>query len=264
MLTAGAQQLINADIRSGTKSIYKSRFNHFSTFCAELGQNPTTCSETVIVNFLAKLRSDFGYKYQTITGYRSAISKFHVGFSGLPIGQAKNVKRLTKAVFIEEPPIAKYASIWPADRVLAYLATLYPHNLLSDFQLGVKVLTLVSLASVSRSSTVALLGPEVQCVGDNIAFSINGLEKTSRPGHVRSELLLPLDRSDEALDIFLCCQDYLTRTEEKRKYYAGGEGHRPDRLFISNNKVCYALVTCYVTYFILLSALPAFEGSYPC
>ena len=146
-LTAEAQQLISSDIRSGTKNIYKSRFKHFSTYCEKLGFDPTSCSESVIVNYLAKLRTEFGYKYQTIAGYRSAISKFHVGFSGLPIGQAKNVKRLTKAVFIEESPLAKYALIWPADKVLSYLATLFPHDRLSDFQLGVKLLALVSLAS---------------------------------------------------------------------------------------------------------------------
>ena len=240
VLTAEAQQLISADIRTGTKSIYKSRFQHFSTYCVELGFDPTSCSESVIVNFLAKLRKEHGYKYQTIAGYRSAISKFHVGFSGLPIGQAKNVKRLTKAVFIEEPPLAKYASIWPADKVLGYLSTQFPHDRLSDYQLGVKLLALVSLASISRSSTVALLGPDVQCVGENILFSIRGLEKTTRPGHVRSELVLPRDSSEPALDIFLCCQDYLTRTEEKRVYYAAGEGTRPDRLFLSNNKVRHA------------------------
>ena len=82
----------------------------------------------MIVNFLAKLREEYGYKYQTIAGYRSAISKFHVGFSGMPIGQAKNLKRLTKAVFIEEPPLAKYASIWPADKVLGYLITQFPYQ----------------------------------------------------------------------------------------------------------------------------------------
>ena len=190
--------------------------------------------------FLTKLRTKFAYKYQTIAGYRSAISKYHVGFNGIPVGQAKNVKRLTKAVFIESPPIAKYATIWSADKVLSHLATMYPHDTLSDYQLGMKTLALVSLASISRSSTVAQLGPDVQCVGDNIVFSIVGLEKTSRPGHLRSELVLPVDKSDMALDLQQCCLDYIARTEEKRVYYQAGEGNRPDRLFISNNKVsCY-------------------------
>ena len=203
MLTAEAQQLLNADIRSGTKSIYRARFNHFATYCSEVGVDPISCSETVIVNFLTKLRTKFAYKYQTIAGYRSAISKYHVGFNGIPVGQAKNVKRLTKAVFIESPPIAKYATIWSADKVLSHLATMYPHDTLSDYQLGMKTLALVSLASISRSSTVAQLGPDLQCVGDDIVFSILGLEKTSRPGHLRSELVLPVDKSDMALDLLL-------------------------------------------------------------
>ena len=42
--------------------------------------------------------------------------------------------------------------------------------------------------------------------------------KISRPGHVRSELDLPLDISVPAFDIFLCCQDCLARTESERAF----------------------------------------------
>ena len=147
------------------------------------------------------------------------------------------IKRLTRAVFIEEPPLARYASIWPVDKVLNYLATLYPHTDISIQQLGMKTLTLLSLASISRTSSVALLGPDLQMRGDDILFSINGLEKTSRPGHVRSELVIPVDSTEPALDISTCCQDYLARTVSERDYYAAAEGSFPARLFISNNKV---------------------------
>ena len=61
--------------------------------------------------------------------------------------------------------------------------------------------------------------------------------KTSRPGHIRSELDLPLDTSVPALDIFLCCQDCLARTESEHAFYAAAEGSPPARLFISNKKV---------------------------
>ena len=235
-LSSEAQDLLNADIRSGTKNVYRARFNHFDTYCTELGVDPTTCTENVIVNFLTKLRKTFGYKYQTVSGYRSAISKYHLGLSGVPVGQTKNVKRLTRAVFIEDPPLARYASIWPVDKVLDYLATLYPHADISIQQLGMKTLTLLSLASISRTSSVALLGPDLQMMGDDILFSINGLEKTSRPGHVRSELVIPVDSTVPALDISACCQDYLARTVSQRDYYAAAEGSFPARLFISNNK----------------------------
>ena len=239
-LTSEAEELLNLDIRSGTRSVYTARFNHFRTYCESIGVAPHNCSENVIVNFLTMLKTKFGYKYRTIAGYRSAISKYHDGIGGVPIGQAKHVKRVTKAVFNVSPPIAKYTTIWPVDKLLDFLGSLHPHDNLSDFQLGMKCLSLISLTSISRSSTLALLGPAVQILGDEIVFSINGLEKTSRQGPLRSELRCPVDSSSPALDIYLCCQDYLARTEQKRVYFDAGEGQRPSRLFISNNKVCFS------------------------
>ena len=93
--------------------------------------------------------------YQTVSGYRSAISKFHVGLDGAPAGISKNVKRVTKAIFLEAPPIPRYAEIWPASQLVKYLETLHPPDKLSIYQLGAKTLTLVSLHSLSRASTVA-------------------------------------------------------------------------------------------------------------
>ena len=83
----------------------------------------------------------------------------------------------------------------------------------------------------------------------SLCFSICGLEKTSRQGHLRSELCCPLDSSDPALDVYLCCEDYLSRIEERRVYYAAGEGQRPNRLFISSNKVCFLVyILCMIMF----------------
>ena len=177
-LTNEAKELLSLDIRSGTKNVYTARFNHFSTYCESIGVDPQHCSENVIVNFLTMLKTKFGYKYQTIAGYRSAISKYHGGLDGVPVGQAKHVKRVTKAVFNVSPPLAKYADIWPVDKLLAFLGTLYPHHDLTDFQLGMKCLTLISLTSISRSSTLALLGPGVQILGDQVVFGPSGAVQT--------------------------------------------------------------------------------------
>ena len=261
-LTGEAEDLLTMDIRSGTRNVYTARFNHFRTYCDSIGVDPQHCSENVVVNFLTMLKTKFGYKYQTIAGYRSAISKYHDGIHGVPIGQAKHVKRVTKAVFNVSPPIAKYANIWPVDKLLVFLGTLYPHEDLTVSQLGMKCLSLISLTSVSRSSTVALLGPDVQVLGDEFVFSICGLEKTSRQGHLRRELRCPLDSSNPALDVHLCCEDYLSRTEERRVYYAAGEGQRPNRLFISSNKVCFFSVFFMHDIILYLSALSTSEELY--
>ena len=132
-MTKEARDLLDADVRKSTKKVYKARFLHFSRYCTDIGADPTTCAESVIVNFLTILRREYGYLYQTISGYRSAISKFHVGFDGVPAGVSKNVKRITKAVFLEAPPIPKYADIWPASQLVDYLGTLHPPDSLSQF-----------------------------------------------------------------------------------------------------------------------------------
>ena len=56
--------------------------------------------------------------------------------------------------------------------------------------------------------------------------------KISHPEHVRSELDLPLGTSVPALDIFLCCQDCLARTESERAFYAAAKSSSLARLFI--------------------------------
>jgi len=64
---------------------------------------------------------------------------------------------------------------------------------------------------------VRLLAPDFDLQEDYIIFSLTGLEKTARPGHVRGE-------------------HYLQRTESRRAYFEAAEGHKPAGLFISNLK----------------------------
>ena len=109
------------DVRLGTRKIYQSRFKAFSLYCEDVGVNPTTCPKEVIVNFLAILRRVLGLSYQTVSGYRSAISKYHSGFEEIPAGQIKAVKRVTRACFNEVPPLPRYSSVWPIEQLLEHL-----------------------------------------------------------------------------------------------------------------------------------------------
>ena len=72
-----------------------------------------------------------------------------------------------------------------------YLAKLHQNKDLSLRDLGIKTASLISILSISRQSTVAVLGPSFQLVGDSVVIPITGLEKTSRPGHLRGEVVLP-------------------------------------------------------------------------
>ena len=69
-----------------------------------------------------------------------------------------------------------------------------------------------------------------------IILPIVALEKSSRPGSIRSEVSLPAGLANPALSLAACLSAYNSRTNEKRAYYEAAEGHPPDRLFVSNTK----------------------------
>ena len=235
LLTEQARSLMQNDIRDGTHKLYRSRFRIFTDYCTKLGHDPTSCPIEIVANFLAMLK-DKGRKYQTICGYRSAISRYHCGQGLLPLGESKLVKRITKACFNLAPPIPKYANMWNADVLMCYLAKQYPNSDLSLKDLGIKTVALISILSLSRQSSVAVLAPEFQVVEDKIVIPLTGLEKTSRPGHVRGEVVLPAGSDYPPLSLHQCLSEYCARTEHMRAYYEKAEGRRPPCLFISNVK----------------------------
>ena len=75
----------------------------FAKYCAVSGADPTNCHPNVVVNFLAELIHKKGLLYQTVCGYRSAISKQHAGIGGMHLGQLPEIKRLARAIFIKKP-----------------------------------------------------------------------------------------------------------------------------------------------------------------
>ena len=131
---------------------------------------------------MAILSDTLGYSYSTVSGYRSAISKYHVGDGTVPVGQNRTIQSITRATFIANPLLTRYSEIWDVQILMDYLETLYPHENLSDFDLGLKTYSLCAVFSISRSSSVALLLPRFQLVGGEVVLPLAGLEKNSRPG----------------------------------------------------------------------------------
>ena len=103
------------DVRPSTKSLYGSRNRAFARYCSGLGVDTATCHPNVLANFLTSLIREKKMAYQTLCGYRSAISKQHEGVNGVPIGQLAMIKKLIRAVFIESPPLPRYSQIWDVD-----------------------------------------------------------------------------------------------------------------------------------------------------
>ena len=234
-MTDQARVLLDQDVRPGTKKIYVTRFRIFSDYCAKTGYDPSTCPVEIVTNFLSMLREK-GLKYQTICGYRSAISRFHAAVGDIPLGSATLIKRVTKACFNQAPPLPKYSDMWDVDKLMGFLETLYPNTSLSTYDLGMKAVALISSLSISRQSSVAGLAPQFQLMDNNVVIPLAKLEKTSRPGKLRHEVVLPAGDNHPPLSLNLCLSEYLDRTEQFREYYFKAEGVRPSAMFISNLK----------------------------
>ena len=172
LLTNQAKSLLNQDIRLATTKIYASRFRIFSKYCHEVGSSPTDCPVEVITNFLAKLSVSDKLSYRTICGYRAAISRYHRGFGRVSLGQEQLIKRVTKACFNSAPPLPKYSDMWDADVLMQYLESMHPNSELSTYDLGVKAVSLLTVLSISRQSSVAALAPQFQFINDEVHINI--------------------------------------------------------------------------------------------
>ena len=122
----------------------------FKQYCEDLGCQPETAPANAVLNFMNILHNVLGYQYQSICGFRSAISKMHEGWNGKSLGEAIPVQRITKAVFNQNPPKPRYSDTWDPERLLQYLKKLEPLESLSDINLSIKTASLLALATISR------------------------------------------------------------------------------------------------------------------
>ena len=122
----------------------------FRRYCADIGCDAETAPVEIVANFLAILSNTLGFSYQSVCGYRSAISRIHVGSGEVSLGKMRPIKRLTRAAFLANPPIPRYSNIWDIEVLLNYLETLHPPNRLTDMELSMKTLALLSILSISR------------------------------------------------------------------------------------------------------------------
>ena len=113
---------------------------------------------------------------------------------------------------------------------------MYPNSVLSTYDLGLKSVALLTVLSLSRQSSLAVLGPQFSVVNTNVEIPLVGLEKTGRPASFRTKIKLPSGDSHPPLSLSDCLTEYLARTEPHRQYFAKAEGRRPSVMFISNLK----------------------------
>ena len=147
-------------LANSTQKGYNCTFSKFASYCSERSLNPTSCNPEDIARYLMFLYEN-GAKYSSVNLARSAISKFHIGFDGVPAGQNKIVCNAVKAVFRLIPPLPRYVATFDVTLVLDYLKSLPANPQLSLKLLTYKTLFLLTVASISRVSSMAKLGPNL-------------------------------------------------------------------------------------------------------
>ena len=125
LLSGEAEKLMDGDIRPNTKKVYRSAQNTFKQYCEDIGYCPEKCSsgsgDKLFGYFIHHIQLQLSY-----CAYRSAISKMHVGVEAISMGKMLSIKRLTRAIFIANPPLPRYVDVWDVNKLLSYMGTMHP------------------------------------------------------------------------------------------------------------------------------------------
>ena len=148
--SSDAINLIQNSTSAKSATQYKYKWDIFVGYCESRRIDPFEASENVISNFLAFVKKERKIGYSTLCGYRSAISRFHKGISGVRIGDLSRIQRTIKGAWRQSPPLPKYTKTWNVQTVLDYLRKQHPPSVLDDSALSHKTITLVALTQLLR------------------------------------------------------------------------------------------------------------------
>jgi len=99
---------------------------------------------------------DKGLEYNTITGYRLALSAYHEPIEGVAVGRHHKVSALLAGIHNKRFPRPKYLFIWDVEKVISYLTKLGISDL-SDRLLTLKLTMLLALTSAARAHEICFM-----------------------------------------------------------------------------------------------------------
>ena len=200
--------------RKGTRSHYESAWRKFSSWCFKQKTDPFGCSLALILQFLTDQFKQ-GREYNTIAGYRSAISAFHLPIAGCKVGVHPQVSALLKGIYNKNPPRPRYSFIWDVDKVLHYLDNMPCDDNLNN--LTHKLTMLLALTSASRASEIHQLDLKYMVKTSTFCrFTLAQPTKTQVPG--KPHPVLSFYSFDENKNLCVCTtiNDYLRETKSIR------------------------------------------------
>ena len=217
-----ARIILEQSWRQSTKSKYLVYLNKGRPYCGTNDENWLEPNVQSCVNLLADLHQD-GLQYSGVNLARSALSAVVVIRGWGPVGGHPLVKRLLRGVFLRTPPKPRYDGIWDVNIMFNFLRGNPTVGNLCLEDLSLFTVTLLLILSAERCQTLAKLTLEgVKLEGDNVVLKVEGLLKTSRPGHHKSELVLKAYPEDVKLCIKSFLREYIHRTARLRKPNSDG------------------------------------------
>src|SRR6266496_2449215 len=93
-----------------------------------------------------------GYSFNTIAGFRTAISEMHENVNGKPIGSHPDIARVIQAIHTEKPPSTPSDDPIDLTPSLDYIKELGNNNDMSIRDLSIKAAFLLALVTASRPS----------------------------------------------------------------------------------------------------------------
>ncbi|XP_072945846.1 uncharacterized protein [Epargyreus clarus] len=212
-----------ASLSNSSLKQYDTCFKKWFLFCNNNNINLYENSASTAIKFLTEL-FESGAQYGTLNSCRSALSLI----LGKNISDDDCIKRFFKGIFRLRPPQPKYNCTWDVSIVLNSLATWYPNESLDLENISKKLATLLALTTAHRVQTLSKINiSNIDLFTSEIRIKIPDLLKTSRPGFIQPELILPyfLEKPEICPVNTLIC--YLNITKDLRK---------SDILFISFKK----------------------------
>lgn len=202
--------------RQSTCKQYSVYINKWVHFCGEQKIDPLHPSVTWVLQFLQSLLGK-GLGYSALNTARSAISSLDVNAvlnHTTPVGQHPLVCRYLKGVFNHIKPVPKYHTIWPVEKVLRYLKTLWPLEKFTIKELTFKLVMLIVLTTGQRCQTLTCLDTSQEYMkkhDDCYDFALTEHLKQDRPTNVFGNLRL-YKYFDPELCVYGTLQYYLIVT----------------------------------------------------
>lgn len=167
-------------------------------------------------NFLSE-EFEQGKAYNTINGYRSAISARHPKIDGVQVGQHPDIVRLMMGVFNKRPPIPRYSETWCVDLVLGTIKSLGTDEDMDIKSLTCKLAMLMALTSPCRGSELSKTKiSRMTKERGRVVFQLDSVTKTTKPGKSLLKLSFTPFPEVPLLNVVQCLEIYQKRTQTWR------------------------------------------------